>query len=118
MTTFIDNIISTEQGRWELNQERAILDLTELICEIMARTGVTRAELARRLGKTKGFITQLLDGRANMTIRTISDIFSALGCAIHFQEKFDGDKGGGIQRMDINDPWRDALLWQITFDDE
>jgi transcriptional regulator with XRE-family HTH domain len=45
----------------------------------MDEAGVTRSELAARLGKTKGYITQLLDGSANMTIRTIADVFLVLG---------------------------------------
>jgi len=84
MTTFVEKIASTEEGKRGLNQERAILELTELICEIMEEENVTRADLARRLGRSKGFVTQLLDGRANMTIRTIADIFTALGRTIHF----------------------------------
>jgi len=65
-------------------QERAILELTELACEIMDESNVSRAELARRMRKTKGYVSQLLDGRANMTIRTIADIFTALDRSIHF----------------------------------
>ena len=52
----------------------------------MDEQDVNRSELARRIGKTKGYITQLLDGRANMTVRTISDVFTALDRAVHFQE--------------------------------
>ncbi|MBI1903672.1 MAG: helix-turn-helix transcriptional regulator [Planctomycetia bacterium] len=62
------------------HQERTILDITETICELMEKKRITRSDLAKRLGKTKGYITQLLDGRTNMTIRTISDVFAVLGC--------------------------------------
>ena len=47
---------------------------------------MSRSELAKRLDRTKGYITQLLDGRANMTVRTISDVFTALDRAVHFQD--------------------------------
>lgn len=67
-------------------QERAILEVTETLCQLMEEDGVSRSELAQRLGKSKGYISQLLDGRTNMTIRTISDAFVALGRALHFQE--------------------------------
>jgi transcriptional regulator with XRE-family HTH domain len=60
-------------------QERAIYEVTELIESVMAELGVTRAELARRLGKSKGWVTQLLDGEANKTIRTVADAFAVLG---------------------------------------
>ncbi|WLD10858.1 helix-turn-helix transcriptional regulator [Planctellipticum variicoloris] len=44
---------------------------------------MTRSELADRLGKSKGHITQILDGTANLTLRTVSDVFFALGCEFH-----------------------------------
>lgn len=76
----------TPEGMRLYQQERAILEVTEVICELMDKQGVSRSDLAKRLGRTKGYITQLLDGRANMTVRTISDVFTALGLAVHFQE--------------------------------
>jgi transcriptional regulator with XRE-family HTH domain len=95
--TFVEEVASTEEGKRAFNQECAILELTELICRIMEQTDVSRAELARRLGKTKGYVTQLLDGRANMTLRTIADVFTALGRTIHFH---DGSHGGQRARLD------------------
>jgi transcriptional regulator with XRE-family HTH domain len=82
--TLSQEIASTEEGRRLLQQESAIMEVTELICEIMEEENVSRSELSDRLGKTKGYITQLLDGRANMTIRTIADVFGALGGTLHF----------------------------------
>lgn len=61
-----------------LEQEHLLLDVTELIVELMNERGVSRSELADRLGKTKGHVTQLLSGSRNLTLRTLSDIFVAL----------------------------------------
>lgn len=61
------------------NQERAILDTTELLCVLMKGAGVSRSELARRMGTTKGNVTQILDGSRNLTIRTVSDLMTQLG---------------------------------------
>ncbi len=82
----IERLTGTPEGMRLYQQERAIQEVTDLICELMDEQNVSRAELAKRLGKTRGYITQLLDGRANMTVRTISDVFLALGRAIHFQD--------------------------------
>ncbi|MBW3600399.1 MAG: helix-turn-helix transcriptional regulator [Planctomycetes bacterium] len=60
-------------------QERIILDVTERICEVMDANNLNRVQLATSLGKSKGYISQLLDGSANMTLRTMSDVFLALG---------------------------------------
>ena len=85
--TAVQEFVDSDREAMKLfQQERAILEATELICEIMAAEQVSRTELAKRLGKTKGYVTQLLDGQANMTIRTMSDIFLVLGRTLHVQE--------------------------------
>jgi len=106
--TLIETLTRTEEGRRLFQQERAILEVTELICEIMEDDGVSRSELAKRLKKSKGYITQLLDGEANMTIRTISDVFVALGRTIHFQGSSADQDIGTTRRFDKG-VWRDAL---------
>src|SRR5438874_10283574 len=60
-------------------QERAIYEVTELLESLMREMGITRAELAKRLGKSRGWVTQLLDEEANKTIRTVADAFAVLG---------------------------------------
>lgn len=84
--TLTERLTSTPEGMRLFQQERAIQEITEIVCEIMEEQGVSRSALADRLGKTKGYVTQLLDGRANMTLRTISNVFTALNRAVHFQE--------------------------------
>jgi transcriptional regulator with XRE-family HTH domain len=84
MATLSEQLTATPEGKRLYNQEKTILELTELICEVLEQTGVTRSQLAERLGKSKAHISQLLDGEANMTIRTISDIFTALGRELRF----------------------------------
>src|SRR2546430_679022 len=74
-----ETFMSSKEGMLLWNQEQAILDTTDLICDTMRDCGVSRAQLAALLGTTKGYITQLLDGSANMTIRKISDVFTVLG---------------------------------------
>lgn len=63
----------------ELEQEHLLLDVTEMISELMDAEGVSRAELAARLGTTKSHVTQILAGSRNLTLRTLSDIYVALG---------------------------------------
>ncbi len=84
--TLVERLTKTREGMRLYQQERAIQELTDLLCEVMDEEDVSRAELARRLGKTPSYITQLLDGRANMTIRTISDVLHALNRTVHFQD--------------------------------
>ena len=79
MASYIDKIGSTPEGARSLRQEEFILEVTEQICKLMKHEGISRQKLAERMGKSKGRISQLLDGEANLTLRTLSDIFAALG---------------------------------------
>lgn len=58
--------------------EQLILATTEMILGIMEEQGVTRAELADRLGRTRGHVSQVLNGDRNMTLRTVAEILHAL----------------------------------------
>lgn len=62
----------------ELAQEHFILAVTEEIWEAMERRQINKLELAERLGTGKSYISQLLSGSRNMTLRTLSDVAAAL----------------------------------------
>jgi transcriptional regulator with XRE-family HTH domain len=79
--TVVEEYVSDPVQMRLFQQERAIFEVTERLEEAMKEAGVTRAGLAARLGKTKGWVTQMLDGEANKTIRTVADAFAALGLA-------------------------------------
>ena len=56
---------------------------TELIATRMAELNITKAELARRLNKSRAWVTQLLSGQTNMTLRTLADVAFALDTEVH-----------------------------------
>jgi transcriptional regulator with XRE-family HTH domain len=68
-----------------VEEERLILDATELVFELMEVEEVNQTELAARLDKTKGFVSQLLNGKRNMTLRTFADLLRVLGYRARFQ---------------------------------
>lgn len=76
---------SSPQNRRMLRQERLIFEVTEALSEALAKEGITKAELAEKLNKTKGFVSQILAGGRNLTLRTIADFADALGCQIRIQ---------------------------------
>lgn len=61
-----------------VRQEELILDVTETLTQVLEAAGVTRAELARRLGRSPGFVSGVFGGGRNLTLRTVADIASAL----------------------------------------
>jgi transcriptional regulator with XRE-family HTH domain len=75
-----------------LAQEELILEVTETICDILENEKVSRKELAERLGKSKGFISQLLNGGRNLTLRTVADILHVLGYKVALRAYKEGEQ--------------------------
>ena len=63
----------------------AILELTESVVREMERQGISRTELARRLGATPAYVTKILRGKANFTLATMVGLARALGAELHVQ---------------------------------
>lgn len=82
MAITIQNDMQDPEFRKLLSQEELILEMTEFICKLMRDKNITRKQLAELLGKSKGFVSQLLNGGRNLTLRTLADIFYVLGYKI------------------------------------
>ena len=78
-----------EARRYE--EERLILWTTEAICEAMEDRGLTRADIAGRLGNSRANMTQLLSGSRNMTLRTLAGLAHACGMRAKFSLEELGD---------------------------
>lgn len=61
----------------------AILELTEEVVRRMGEQGVSRSELARRLGTSPAYVTKLLRGNANLTLATMVRLARALESELH-----------------------------------
>ena len=75
LTEWLDE--SPEHSRAFL-EEGLILEATEAICAAMEKRCMSKAALAGRLGTSKAYVTQLLKGNRNMTLRTFASIAFAL----------------------------------------
>lgn len=80
-TTF-ERFTENPTGRRIFEQERLIVDATELLSIVIARSGTKRAELAEKLGRSKAYVTQMLRGNQNLTLRTLADVFCVLNCRL------------------------------------
>ena len=76
--TFIQKLMSDEEGRKLYFREDLIFEVTEAISQAMEEKGVNKAELSRLAGVSKSNITQLLSGDQNMRLTTIADLLYAL----------------------------------------
>ena len=77
--TLMDKYLEDPEFAKLMAQGDLIMEVTETLCELLEKEKVSRKELADRLGKTKGFVSQLLNGGRNLTLRTVADILHVLG---------------------------------------
>jgi plasmid maintenance system antidote protein VapI len=104
MSKTLNDWINAEPGRDRLfAQEQLIVAVAECIWQHMEERKVTKADIAAALGKSKAFVTQILNGSRNMTLRTLSDIAFALGAKCEIQLR---------PRASI-DGWKAATVVQI-----
>lgn len=76
--TFIQKLMSDEEGRKLYFREDLIFEITEAICKVMIEKRISKAELSRLAGVSKSNITQLLSGDQNMRLSTVADLLYAL----------------------------------------
>ena len=72
--TWIDTITETPEDKRLFEQERAILEVLELVCLLMSEQGISQAVLAQRMKMSSVEIEWILNGERDMGIRTISDL--------------------------------------------
>jgi len=82
--------------------ELAVVDFTEEVIEVMDRHGVSRAELARRLGTSQAYVTKLLGGDANFTLMTLVKLAMALESEVRLHL---GPVGTQTRWFDLVDAW-------------
>lgn len=68
-------------------QQQLIEEARDLLVDVMAREGVSRADLARRTGRTKSHVTRLLSSEHNFTLRTAAEMFHAVGYRLELRAR-------------------------------
>jgi transcriptional regulator with XRE-family HTH domain len=80
--TKFEEFVADFENRRLFEQEALVLEATELITQFMEKRGVNKTQLAKKIGRSKAFVTQILSGSRNMTLHTLADVAFALGCRI------------------------------------
>ena len=70
----------------------------EDVSQSMKAKGINKSELARRLGKSKQYVSRVLNETANFTLSSIVEISNALGCTIELKIK---DNAGDYIQNDL-----------------
>ena len=61
----------------------AILEFTTRLSQAIKQKGITKAELARRMGTSQAYITKLFRGDANLTIASMVKLARCTGMEFH-----------------------------------
>ncbi len=105
---------SSDEARFSLRQERMILQITQTLCEALAEAKITRSDLAKRMGKSQAFVSQILAGGRNLTLRTVADVLTAIECEVDVRVKSRGACKPFLRRFPV--PWDAQTPFQV--DDE
>lgn len=69
----------------EYHFENAQNELYAQVMEYMEKEGINQNQLAERLGVTKGYVSQLLKGQFNHTLKKLIDLSLAMGMVPHIE---------------------------------
>jgi transcriptional regulator with XRE-family HTH domain len=94
-----------------VRQEELILEVTNKLTEALEEAGVTKSELAKRIERSPGLISQVFGGGRNLTLRTISDIVAALSLRPTLQLSADAKSA-----HEVNSGWERDFIWRIPPD--
>lgn len=94
------DLIDKYRDDLEYRIEAAILEFNEKIVTHMEANSISRAELSRRLGVSKAFVTKMLNGNPNLTIKTMMSVADALGCELNLEIYPKGDKSKNCKEKD------------------
>jgi plasmid maintenance system antidote protein VapI len=95
MKTRHEVLMEDPEFRKLLSAEALVAEASEVIAGLMDEQKVSKADLARRLNKSRAWVTQLLSGKANMTVRTLAELAYALGAEVKLQAQPPSWKASG-----------------------
>ena len=73
------------RGTFEFRLERVLFQVAEEISRLMRDQNMSRAEIAERLGVSRAYVTKILNGNPNLTIKTMLRLAEALGRELSIQ---------------------------------
>lgn len=89
-------------------KEELVYNVTEDILVILEDMGISKIELAKKLGKSKSYVSQVLSGARNMTLGTLSDICFAIG--IKPEIKLPVGDAPKVQEPEAARKWEQVIL--------
>ena len=85
-------------------EEDLILAVTDALTQALDDAHLTQAELAQRLGRTPGYVSQIFGGGRNLTLRTVANIARALSMRPTFMLTHEGGVVGNQPTGNVLSP--------------
>jgi transcriptional regulator with XRE-family HTH domain len=79
---YLSTNLATEDDRRRYAQNSLIVDTAVALNKALEEAGWSQKLLAERLGRSEGFVSQVLSGGGNLTLRTLADFAYGLGCVV------------------------------------
>ncbi len=102
-------------------RDELIYNTTEDLLVLLEDLGLSKSDLAERLGKSRAYVSQLLSGARNMTLGTFSDICFVLGykakVACRSDEEADDRLEGSSHQISWTESAANAKSWQELISD-
>jgi plasmid maintenance system antidote protein VapI len=79
------NTVRQEVADIEVIEESALAMAQSTIQNAINESGISRTEMARRMDRDKSFVSRVLSGSHNLTIKTMARSMAACGFEVRFQ---------------------------------
>lgn len=108
MTT--TDLLASPVIRRTFEEELLYGEATDTVAALLQSLGLTRTELADRLGVSKGRVSQILSGSENITLKTLAAMGWALGVRFDLRPTAMANRAGTPAQSDPPAPrWLDRL---------
>lgn len=87
----------------------------ETLAEVLAARGMTQAELVQRLGRPQKTISEIINGRAEITAETALQLERALGISAHFWGSLERRYREDLARLHARDELAGEVSWLKQF---
>jgi|SRR6056297_3338887 len=86
-SAWVDRQTKSDARRLLYERERAAAWALEMLSQAMEKEGLSKADVARALGVSRPYITKILSGDQNLTIKKFADLAWACNTRVRFDLK-------------------------------
>ena len=103
---WLSSHLTTNEETRAFASDSLLLNASHLVVTAMEGADISRAQLAERIGKSRSYVSQVLSGSRNMTLKTLADLLWACGQEVAVME---------LQRLgEMRVPYESLNAWLDT----